>query len=161
MAASVNISGGDKWKDTLKPYVDNSGTLLKVGLLEGATVSGEAGDAALPVAAIAAFHEFGTAQIPARSFMRSTLEKRGKDWVKVAVAYLKANPAKIVEALASVGEVAAKDIQVTIEAGIAPALKPATIKAKMRRGKTKEGKPELPLVDTGAMQEAITYEVTP
>ena len=31
----------------------------------------------------------------------------------------------------------------------------------MRRGKTKEGKPELPLVDTGAMQEAITYEVTP
>lgn len=158
MAASVKISGGKVWKKALNPYVNGGNASVAVGILEGATYSGETGNVGLPVAAVAAAHEFGTEHIPARSFMRSTLAKRGNDWIKTVAAYLKANPGKIKEAFALIGEVSSKDMQAAIEEGIAPALAYETIMAKARR-KGAKGRPALPLVDTGTMQESISYEV--
>lgn len=158
MSVKIQVSGGKAWKKALKPYVDGGNTSVAVGILEGATYSGETENIGLPVAAVAAAHEFGTEHIPARSFMRSTLAKRGNDWVKVVAAHLRANPGKIHEALALVGEASSKDIQAAIKEGIAPALAYETIMAKTRR-KGAKGRPALPLVDTGTMQEAISYEV--
>lgn len=156
MAVSVKVSGGDQWKAALKPYAQGNGMHVRVGILEGATYSGETAPPGTPVAAIAAIHEFGTAHIPARSFMRSTVNKHQKDWIKMAVAYLKANPGKLKNAFILVGEVASKDMQEAIEWGIDPPLAPQTIARKSRRGKQF---PDTPLIDTGTMQEAISYEV--
>lgn len=158
MVASVKVSGGDKWKKALSPYVKGNGIHVNVGILEGATYSGETTEAGTPVAAIAAIHEFGGGDVPPRSFMRSTVEKRQDEWIKAAVAYLKNNPTKIHQAFAVIGELASKGMQEAIEAGIPPALSEETIERKRKRGKQK---PDLPLVDTGTMQESINYEVKP
>jgi phage gpG-like protein len=202
MAVSVKVSGGKNWRKALASYAESGNAELKVGILEGASYSGETGKAGMPVAMIAAAHEFGgeiamperkrtvyfkqtkdgvgnrfakkaksdfaqdatvgahTITIPARSFMRSTLEKKKEEWISAAAGHLKASPGDVRGMLEKVGETAAKDMQAAIEEGIAPALKPATVKAKLKR-KGSKGSPDLPLVDTGTMQEAISYEVTP
>ncbi|MDR2075639.1 MAG: hypothetical protein LBP61_01710 [Desulfovibrio sp.] len=160
MAASAKVKGGKAWKKTLSLYVAGADAELRVGILEGATYSGEAGKAGLPVAVVGAAHEFGTKDIPARSFLRSTLAKKKEEWIRLMALYLRANPGKIRDAFALLGETAAKDIQAAIEAGLKPALKPATVLRKLKR-KGKKGSPDLPLVDTGTLQEAISYEVKP
>ncbi|MDR0339547.1 MAG: hypothetical protein LBH65_04650 [Desulfovibrio sp.] len=153
----VQTRGGGKWKAALAAYCAQNAE-VRVGILAGASYSGET--STLPVAAIAAVHEFGAANIPARSFMRSTLQQKREEWISAAAWLLRANPGDVRGMLAMVGETAAKDMQAAIEAGIGPPLKPATVKAKLRR-KGGKGRPDLPLVDTGTMQEAISYEVLP
>lgn len=158
MAVSVKVSGGDKWKEALKPYVNADGVGVKVGILEGATYSGETVPAGTPVAAIAAIHEFGTDKIPARSFMRSTVERKNAEWIRKAVGYLQTRPGKVRQAFMLVGELAAKDMQEAIAWGIDPPLGEKSIARKRRRGKQE---PDTPLIDTGTMQEAISSEVFP
>lgn len=155
MSATVRSKGGKALKKALEPWLDQGRAVVFVGILKGATRSGETGQS---MAAIAAAHEFGTSHIPARSFMRSTLAKRGSRWAQAVAAYLGSNPGKIREALALAGETASKDIKAAIEEGIAPPLAQKTIRAKMRR-KGSKGKAALPLADTGAMLETISYEV--
>ena len=157
MAASVKVSGGNRWENALKSYADAGKQVVKVGILEGATSSGEAGKAGLNLATLAAIHEFGTENIPTRSFMRSTLAKEGANWKNAIVIHLQKRSRGVEEALTAAGELASKDIMLTIEGNISPGLKKATIRRKERRGKAI---PDLALVDTGAMQEAIGYEVT-
>ncbi len=158
MAVSVKVTGGDQWKKALAPYVKDKGIHVKVGILEGATYSGETTEAGTPVAAIAAIHEFGGGDVPARSFMRSTVEKKQTSWIKAAVAYLKKNVGNVRGAFTIVGELASKDMQAAIEAGIAPPLSEKTIERKRKRGKQI---PDIPLIDTGTLQESINYEVKP
>jgi hypothetical protein len=160
VSVKVKVSGGKAWKKALRAYAEGGKASVSVGILEGATYSGETGKAGLPVAMIAAIHEFGTKDIPARSFLRSTLAKKKEDWIRLSALSLRANPGKIREALALLGETAAKDVQAAIEAGLKPALKPATVMRKLKR-KGKGGSPDLPLVDTGALEEAVSYEVKP
>ena len=100
-----------------------------------------------------------TITIPARSFMRSTLAEKKGEWGKEAAAALKSNRGDIKKALAAVGEVATKDMTRAIETGIDPALSANTVAAKRHR-KGSKGRPDLPLVDTGAMEEALGYEVS-
>lgn len=156
MAVSVKVTGGDKWKKALTPYVKGDGTTVKVGILEGATYSGETAPAGTLVAPIAAIHEFGGGDVPARSFMRSTVEREQGEWIKAAVAYLKKNPAKVRQAFMLVGELASKAMQEAIEWGIDPPLAEETIARKRKRGKQN---PDTPLIDTGTLQESISYEV--
>ena len=156
MAVSVKVTGGKQWKKALAPYAKASGTTVKVGILEGATYSGETAPAGTPVAAIAAIHEFGGGDVPARSFMRSTVEREQNNWIKAAVAYLQKNPAKVKQAFMLVGELASKAMQEAINWGIDPPLAEQTIARKRRRGKQV---PDTPLIDTGTLQESINYEV--
>jgi phage gpG-like protein len=200
MAVTTKVSGGDKLRKALQPYAESGGAQVKVGVLAESTYSGEAGKAGLPVAMVAAAHEFGgeiavperrqtlyfkqtkdgvgsrfvkkaksdfaqdatvgahTITLPARSFMRSTLAKKKEEWIKKAAAHLRANPGDVGGMLAHLGETASKDMQAAIEEGIPPALKPETVKRKLKR-KGSDGRPDLPLVDTGTLQEAITFEV--
>lgn len=150
MAVSLKIKGGNDWKKALEGY-NVSGDVLKVGVLEGATYPD-----GTPVATVAAAQEYGTEHIPARSFMRSTLAEKEKDWVKGVAGYLKANPGKVREAITVLGELASKDIQEKIESNIAPALALETVARKAKAGKAN---PELALSETGVLQESISYEV--
>jgi phage gpG-like protein len=160
VAVSVKVLGGDKWRGVLEKYVADGSPLVKVGILEGSTYSGESTAAGMPVAAIAAIHEFGApgAGIPARSFMRSTVAEKQDEWAKAAGEYLKGGHGDARAALTLVGEMASRDMQEKIESGIGPALTVATITSKaMRKGRAANN--ALPLVDTGTLQESISYEV--
>ena len=166
MAVSVRLRGGENWQKALRPYAGAGKASLAVGILEGAMY-----EDGTPVASVAAVHEFGAAHVPARSFMRSTLEQKGERWGQILRHEMKRLKGDARRALTSLGEVASKDMQKAIEDGLSPALKAATILAKERRGKDNKvidrkrnqgkSRPELPLVDTGTMQEAISYEVRP
>lgn len=157
MAVSVKVTGGKDWKKAILPYLKGNGIVSKVGILEGSTYSGETAPAGTLVAPIAAAQEFGCGNNPARSFMRSTVSKKNKTWIKIIVAYLKANPGKLFQAFMLLGKLASKDMQQAIEDGINPVLAPETIKRKQRRGKQN---PNTPLIDSGTLQESISYEVT-
>lgn len=164
MAVSVKITGGEAWKKALEPYADGEKIELQAGIFEESTYPD-----GLSVATIAAAHEFGTANIPARSFLRSTLVKKAGEWSNDLAALLKANPGEIKKSLETLGDVIVADISQTIEDGISPALEPETVEAKRRRGKNNKtvnikrnkgvSNPELPLVDTGTMQRAIESKV--
>lgn len=111
----------------------------------------------LTMAELAAIHEFGAprANIPERSFLRSTADKHRMAWLLLLQRTMKAIKSgrldlSVFQALEIVGEKAVADIRATIRAGIAPALAESTI---ARKGST------LPLVDTGRMLQSITFEV--
>lgn len=74
------------------------------------------------------------------------------------MAYLKKNPGKVKGAFTIVGELASKEMQAAIESGINPPLSEETIERKRKRGKQI---PDIPLIDTGTLQESINYEVKP
>jgi len=160
MAVSVKLRGVDKLTKSLekaiKPYVDAGGMVVKVGVFEGAAHSGETTPTGTLVAPIAAAHEFGTENIPARSFMRSTFAEKKEELPKYAARYLKANPGNVFGALDVIGKRLSAAIQNKINWGIDPPLKEETIARKQRRGKQE---PDTPLIDTGALQEAILYKV--
>lgn len=160
MAASgsgiIRIRGGDRWKRELRRYLPNGKISVDVGILEGATYSGETTPAGTPVAAIGAIQEFGTDRIEARSFMRSTLMEKQDEWLRKVIAYLRQNPTEIRNAFALLGEIASKDIQKKIDDGVPPRSSQATIEYKRRRGRQN---PETTLIDTGTLQESISYEV--
>ncbi|MEG2172371.1 MAG: hypothetical protein RRY29_03825 [Desulfovibrionaceae bacterium] len=99
----------------------------------------------------------GTSVIPPRPFMRRTVEEKKNAWAKATAKLLKAHPDGADAAMQLMGDVIAKDIQATIENSVPPPLKASTIAAKRRRGKSA---PEKTLIDTGAMQEAVAFEVT-
>lgn len=104
---------------------------------------------------LAMVHEYGSkdGRIPQRSFMRSTCDaERTKhvNLISLLQGKILDGAVRVKHALTQLGEVVAKDIVQTINRGIAPALKPATIK---RKGSSK------PLIDTGRLKGAITHEV--
>ena len=106
---------------------------------------------------LAAIHEFGIQdkepKIPSRSFIRSTFDKKEKEYrkqlTKIEVDALKGR--KSVDAgLFQLGLVAVGDIQDTIDRGIPPPLEDST---SDRKGHT------LPLVETGELRGSISSEL--
>ena len=124
---------------------------VKVGILENATnVHTGAG-----IAEYAYWNEFGTKNIPARPFFRNAISDNSDTWAKSIKNQLKSmgiTDKNVVEkALKRTGQLMRSDIQQSISKGGFKPLKQATIK---RKGKA------TPLVDTGDMRNAISYEVT-
>lgn len=105
-------------------------------------------------ATIAAAHEFGVSgHIPERSFLRSTLNENKVNASKLLIRELKADIAQghfSDRPFAIVGEKLAGEVKRKIQAGINPSLDPKTVKRK---------KSSKPLIDTGSLLQAITYEV--
>lgn len=124
-----------------------------VGVKVGVTADKDARDDGGSNVNIATYHEFGTDTIPARSFIRSTVDtnraKYEKALVAAEVAALK-NPQKgnvaVKSALFVLGEKVVADIQNRIDSNIPPPLAPATVVAKGD---------DLALVDTGELRGAI------
>ena len=107
----------------------------------------------LSVAEYAAYNEFGTIDIPERSFMRSTFdESHQKINADMAKYYQQVKDGKIGvhRALSLIGMKHAQDIQNKIGSNIQPANSEATI-ARKKSSKT--------LIDTGIMRQSIRYLV--
>ena len=106
-----------------------------------------------PVAYVATIHEFGTAHIPARPFMRPAVQDNGPEWMKLfeqgATAIIQGTYTAR-EVLEMVTLRAAGDIAKKIQAVTAPPLSPITI---ARKGHDK------PLIDTGQMSQSVTGKV--
>jgi hypothetical protein len=109
------------------------------------------------VAFVASVHEFGApgVNIPARPFMRPTVNTKKDSWVKT----VKAGIPKVVtgqmsafDVLDLVGIQGAADIQETISKVTSPPLSPITI---ARKGSAK------PLIDTGQMFASVRNSVAP
>lgn len=126
--------------------------VIRVGILSGTPDEEE-----LSMAELGAIHEFGAprAGIPERSFLRATADAKRLEWMALferALRLAVAGRLTLDQAMGLVGQQAVADIVARIRdgAGIPPPLKPATIAAK---GSTR------PLVDTGRLVQAISYEV--
>lgn len=136
-----------------KPFV-------KVGFVGS---SGEAShkNSDMTVAQLAAIHEYGSEDgtIPERSFIRGTLNKESQQIQGMILSLLKSvifQRIEIQTALGRLGLFATSLIKNRITSDhIPPTLKPATIQAKKRDGKTGE----VPLVDTAQMLNSIRHEV--
>jgi len=149
---TTKVTGGEKLVKLIERYQAAAKSSLKVGILGGAAYPD-----GTPAAMIGAIHEFGRGHVPQRSFLRSTMAEKHKEWAEAAGLMLKANSGDFQKALMFAGELAAKDVQAKIAEGrVGPGLKEATIAAKAKKGKQYPG---IPLVDTGVLMEAISYEV--
>ena len=129
---------------------------VRVGILSDAPKKEREGATGkLSLLEVAAVHEFGAprAGIPARSFIRGTIDERTEDIARlerVMLAKVVAGDIALKPALDAIGAKVAGWIQQRIAAGIEPALSPATVAKK---------KSSTPLVDTGQLRSAVTWLV--
>ena len=112
---------------------------------------GVLGDSSSELVTYAAANEFGTEKIPERSYLRATFVKQSAlKRIGTAAAELVKPGVDPRDVLNIVGVVGVGEVQEQIRRGEYQELKPATIKAK---GSDK------PLIDTGRLIQAISYEV--
>lgn len=153
MAVTVEIKGGDKYKKFLAKMAEIAGG-VKAGILNNATTTD-----GKSIAEYAVYNEFGTSRIPARPFMRTVAKSEPKKWVGTMVGHIRGratDPAIWKQALGVAGESMKSDIKDSIQNGSWTPNAPATVRAKARKGKVE---PDHPLIDTGQMIAAVSYEV--
>jgi hypothetical protein len=165
-------TGWNALKETLRS-LRGGNSYAKVGLLgeKAAAVEHEAEEQAtaevMTNVALAAIHEFGTAHVPERSFIRTTFDAKREDYVALlrklvpAIYEGKASPWKV---LSIVGMQMKWDMKNAIlqGSGIPPPLAPSTVAAKKRKArwrKTPAKDAPRPLVDTGRLVAAIDHGV--
>lgn len=122
---------------------------VDVGIID----AGRHDDSERTVAQIAFDNEFGTEINPERSFMRSTMQEKRQQIIKLQKSLLKKisnGSIKVEVALGLVGEFTADLIRRKIVSLKSPPNAPSTIEAKGSSN---------PLVDSGQMKNAVTYEV--
>lgn len=153
MAVTVEIKGGDKYKRFLDKMSEIAGG-VKAGILNNATTTD-----GKSIAEYAVYNEFGTSRIPARPFMRTVAKEKPRQWIGEMVRHVRGgatDPAVWKQALGVAGESMKSDIKDSIQNGAWAPNAPATIAAKKRKGKVE---PDHPLIDTGQMIAAVSYEV--
>lgn len=156
---TFSISDKDKG---LKALIERAVSLgrasVKVGVLqdragEAKRARDESDVEGLTILEVATAHEFGTDTIPARSFIRGTVDEQiaeiSETQRKLAIAVL-SGKLEIGRALAQLGANVEGRIKKRIARGINPPLDARTI---ARKGSSK------PLVDTGQLRSSITWEV--
>lgn len=135
------------FKEAIKKLQVLAGKTLQVGILSDAGVNEKTGTL---IAEYAYYNEYGTKDIPARSFIRSTCDEQSKKW-DAMVDQMKFDPSYSVERLlGTLGTQMAGDIRDKIGSNVPPPLSPATIKRK-KSSKT--------LIDTGVMRKSIKYKI--
>ncbi len=137
--------------------LEKSKAFVTIGIHEGEGSSEKKSNdnepAKLLLIDVANFHEFGTATIPQRSFIRANDKLNFNKYVKI----IREIKDKVIfenmtmkTGLSLLGEQIRLDVQARIRSGIKPALLPATIR---RKGSS------VPLIDTGQLVNGITYKV--
>lgn len=171
---NVNVLLGGR----LKSWLANTGlngtvTGVRVGVLKGATNTERnikddgSGAQSVSVATYAFYNEFGTARIPARPFIRSTVEERKSQWAAILASGLRGSRLERQEkerAFRLLGRAAAADIQAKIASNMPPPNAPSTVRQKMKRitgGSAQESASHAPgtLINTGTLLKSIDYEV--
>lgn len=118
---------------------------VQVGFFEGAAYPD-----GTPVAAVAAYNEFGTDKSPPRPFFRNTIAERSPGWSKLVAAALKASDGNLAATAGIVGAQIEEEVKETISNFTDPPNAPSTIARK---------KSEKPLVDKGDMLQSVSHEV--
>lgn len=118
---------------------------LRVGFLANATYPD-----GTPVAAVAAFQDFGTRTIPPRPFFRNMVAEKSSEWPAAIARALADNNYDAERALRIVGEAIAGQLRQSIIDTNEP---PLADRTAQRKGHAK------PLVDTGHMLNSVDYEV--
>jgi hypothetical protein len=110
-----------------------------------------------PVALVGAVHEFGSSNVPERSFIRTAINENLDKYIGMAERGSK----KVVEGKLSfeqvanlIGTEAQGDIQDKITEISTPALAASTLRQREKKGSTPN-----PLVDTGQLRQSIRYEI--
>lgn len=125
------------------------GKVLKVGILKDAGNNKDGKS----IAEYAIANEYGTKNIPSRSFMRSTANEQKGKWDKMIDKYFKESDLSDQEAnsyIMRLGEMIANDIKLKISSNVPPPNAQSTV-AKKKSSKT--------LIDTGLMRSSINYEI--
>ena len=162
----IKVTGGDKYKALLAKIAAQK-VGVKAGIFDNATTTEVRYDgkkkknlvwtpAGKSIAEYAIYNEFGTADIPARPFMRQTVEKHQKEWCEQIGQFLKGQPDNAKGAMMFIGEVMRADIVDEIEHGD---FKELNDKTKERKALLKSNDADKPLVATGQMEHAVAYEV--
>lgn len=154
----MNVSPKEMLKitETMQENIDKSKSLVvAVGLPLGEATSKIYGDGT-SVVQVGSYHEYGTAKIPMRSFLRVPFTVKGAAIVKaLAIAYQdmfeKGIPAETqLEKVGAFLQNISREAFSNSGFGSWKALKAGTIKAK---------KSSATLIDTGTLKGSITYEV--
>lgn len=150
------MAGSDAvWRKLYKRAMDTRTLKARVGVLAGKGGERTHADSDLTLVEIAAIHEFGTENIPERSFIRRTFYERAASGLRAKVADITRaiilGAVEVRQGIGLLGAWGAAEVKNTItQTDIPPPLAPATVAAK---GSSK------PLVDTGQLLNAITWEV--
>lgn len=148
------VRDDNRSKEILKALKKLNERYVEIGVL------GDDGKGDVNIVEIATIHEYGApkAGIPERSFIRANFDKHEDEYLEQIKGYLDRVLQGEIRAktlYTKMGQTVAQDTQKHIRARIPPALKPQTIKARKKR-KIKGTKP---LIDTGRLIGAISYEV--
>lgn len=169
MASKNRVVGGKKLELALKSIeqkITNAG-VLRMGFLENSrypertnarflkAVGSKAAPTvqpALSIAQVAFWNEYGTVRSPARPAFRTTIQRHSKEWGDRLGKAVVATNYDGQKALSLLGQSMRDDLESEIAQWTTPGNAPLTIKIK---GFDK------PLVDSGDMQRAPDYVVTP
>jgi len=155
MARSYLRVDDRKWRALKRQLPQIAGAEVTVGIQSNAG----AGQDGTPIAAYAAYNEFGTSgggwggPIPARPFLGATFDDKRETWGRVAdvaISQALTGERSFADGLGILGTMAQQDVQTTIASGDFAPNSPVTVALK---GSSQ------PLIDTGAMRQAIRYEV--
>ena len=154
---TVKRTGGKKLQRLLREAGKGGVSGVKVGFFS--TAKYEDGT---PVAAVAAWNEFGTKTIPERPFFRRALAEVEDGVTNIIKAGIDPRRMVVDDRLAGrVGEYVAGQVQESITALKDPPNAPETVARKRKKlhGKKGVGGGENPLIDTGFMHDSVTWQV--
>lgn len=148
----IEVTGGDKYKAILEKIAKLK-VIARAGIPAGATTTD-----GKSIPAYAVYNELGTSRIPARPFMRTTVNEHQNEWCETLAGALKGEAVKgdAKGAMGLVGEQMKAHIQQTIQKGSFAPNAPRTVAMKRAKGKVE---PNHPLIDTGQMLASIISEV--
>ena len=159
MAGSYLKVDDAKWKALKRAIPQVAGAEVTVGIQSDAGASQDG----VPIATYAAFNEFGTrggasgggwgGPVPARPFLGSTADENRDKWGRagdVAISQALSGERDFAVGLAILGTIAQQDVQEKIASGAFAENSPVSVELK---GSSQ------PLIDSGAMRQAIRYEV--
>lgn len=138
-----------KWRELKRRIPQIAGAAVTVGVQSDAG----AGEDGVPLAAKAFWNELGTETIPERPFMRDTFDQQKGKWGRTAdtaISAILSDRFSPKRAFGVLGQMAEDDIKTAIGEGGWTPNAPSTIAQK---GSSQ------PLIDTGAMRQAIRYKV--
>jgi phage gpG-like protein len=154
LVVRVTVTGGDlPGLKALAQRMKEASRSVLVGVPAGEFE--ESPEGAVPMAMVAAVHEFGCPEknIPERSFLRGGIRRGAPKFQRLNAANLRAivlGGKTVAEALGQLGAVAAGEVKREFTAGTFAPNKPATI---ARKGSSR------PLIDTGSLRQSITWQL--
>lgn len=155
MAKGVIIKEVEGWSKHLARTMDDlKHTTMKVGVTEKSGRKAHPENDEVTIGEVAFFNEYGTMTIPARSFIRDWADghiKEIADDMERAMLLALTRQKTFRDALLSKGPKYRSQIIARILAHIPPPNAQSTIEQKGG---------DIPLIDSGALVEAIVYEVT-